>query len=157
MLKQVHHSAIVDRKEAVVALGCRRIAAITLASALLVAVSPLAGSTALGASYTYVHYCTDCFVNQGSYVASQNGGYDKNYWSYGGTGTVYGEELGLNLRTNSYDSDRAPYNLYNFNSVGDLCSDWYGGVPLRLYDGNVHFSHTISATGRYENGDAGCP
>lgn len=84
------------------------------------------------------------------------GGWDKNYWSYGGRGTVYGEELGLNLNTNRYDSDRLPYNYYNFNSAGDLCYDWYHGVPLRLYVGNVQFSHTITGTGRYENGNAGC-
>lgn len=118
-------------------------------------------SASTASSYVYVDYCTDAWVPAGTNcpTGGKYGGFDKNFYDYDGTGNVYGLEFAYNDTTNPgyNDSQRDPYNVPHFNSVGDLCADWYAGDKLSLYVGNVEYSHHIYGSGRYEVGDEGCP
>jgi hypothetical protein len=110
-------------------------------------------------AYTYYAYCNDVDSPAGELcpAAGADGGWDKNFFSYGGSPAVWGEEEAVNDKTQHVDSYRDPYNYSYFNSVADLCSDWRNGIGTTLYVGNVEYDHHITGTGRYENGVEACP
>ncbi|MGO9787963.1 MAG: hypothetical protein ACLP8S_00160 [Solirubrobacteraceae bacterium] len=117
-------------------------------------------SPSASSAYNFIHYCPFVYTTAGSSCVDGGfGGWDKNYFTYNGNPNVWGNEAAYNFQTANVDSNRDPYNVADFNSVADLCYDWYAGYnQVNLTVGNVEYSHTIEGTGRYEtSGSDTCP